>query len=300
VRSGIRASLALACAVSLCGMASLAACGGRQQAAQPSRPVCGHIDYRIYPQGSTVDRLNRVGLLRVGIKDDTPGMGYRDPVTGEVSGLDIEIAKIVACRLGVPESNIEWVPVPTKDREDMIIKGAVDFITATYAITFERMEKVSFAGPYYQDYQRIMLRNDQPSIASLKSAHGMRVCAAKGSVSLKNITAYTGYGVVPVAVANYSDCVRLLLEGKIEAVSTQAAILTGQLGLHPGELKIVGDPFDYVAYGIGLKRRDATFRRFLNNVLQQAIDDGSWREAYDKTLGRIDVGTPIPPTIVRY
>jgi glutamate transport system substrate-binding protein len=292
----------LACAMSLVGVGSVTACrGGDPRSVAASRPACGHIDYRIYPSGSTVDRLNRAGLVRIGIKDDTPGVGYRDPVTGEVSGFDIEIAKIVACRLGVPEGNITWVPAPTKNREDMIMKGAVDFITATYAITYERMEKVSFAGPYFQDYQTIMVRGDEPPIDSLKWARRKRVCAAEGSVSLENITAYAAeYGVVPVAVTNYSDCVQLLLARKVDAVSTLSSILIGQLTLHPGEVKIVGQPFDYIAYGIGLKRSDATFRRFLNDVLQQAFDDGSWREAYDRTLGRAGVGTPIPPTIVRY
>jgi glutamate transport system substrate-binding protein len=114
VRSGIRASLVLVCAVSLVGVGSVAGCGGGQPRSRAtSRPACGNIDYRIYPQGSTVDRLNHAGLLRIGIKDDTPGVGYRDPVTGEVSGFDVEIAKIVACRLGVPESNITWISSPT-------------------------------------------------------------------------------------------------------------------------------------------------------------------------------------------
>ncbi|HYT09380.1 MAG TPA: glutamate ABC transporter substrate-binding protein, partial [Mycobacteriales bacterium] len=269
---------------------------GASSAREPSPPACGTIDSRVYPPGSTVDRLHRERRLRVGVKFDSPGVSYRDPDTGEMSGFDVEIAKVVACRLGVPDDRIEWVAAPNKNREKLIRTGAVDIVVASYVINEERRQLVSFAGPYYRDYQAVMVLTDETQISGPRTLKGRKVCAVTGSLSLQNIELY---GAVGVALTDYSQCVALLLARKVEAVSAPSAILIGQLTLHPAEVKIVGEPLDDFPYGIGLAKTDANFRRFLDDVLEQSFTDGTWRHAYDQTLGRSGIGAPIPPVVHR-
>ena len=274
-----------------------AGCGGSSHQELAAASSCGKIDKSLYPSTSTVGRLHTAGRLRVGVKFDSPDVGYRDPKTGVVSGFDIEIAKIVACRLGVAEKNITWVEAPARNREKLITGNKVDIVVATYAINDERRQTVSFAGPYFLDGQAMMVRKSETLITGAESARGKLVCSTAGSVTLDEIKLYD---VKPVAAASFFDCVNQLLKGKVEAVTGLDSILTGLLGKYPGQVKIVGPQFTVVRYGIGLRRSDTTFRRFLDDVLQQAFDDGSWRRAYDQTLGREGVGAPYPPTLTRY
>ena len=271
--------------------------GRDRESVAATAPPCGQIDYGLYPRGSTVDRLHTAGRLRVGIKYDSPGVGYRDPHTGKVSGFDIEIVKLVACRLGVADRNIEWIEAPARSREKLITSNAVDIVVATYAINDERRKLVSYAGPYFLDGQTLMVRRSDVAITGPDAVRGRRVCSTQGSVTLDEIKLYRAKAV---AAASFFDCVDLLLHGKVEAVTGLDAILIGLLGQFHNQVKIVGPQFTVVRYGIGLRRSDATFRRFLDDVLQRAFDDGSWRRAYDQTLGRNGIGAPYPPALMRY
>ena len=40
------------------------------------------------------------GILKVGVKDAVIGFGYKDPLTGEYEGMEIELAKKLADSLG--------------------------------------------------------------------------------------------------------------------------------------------------------------------------------------------------------
>jgi glutamate transport system substrate-binding protein len=60
-------------------------------------------------QGSpTFDRMKQNDKVVIGVKEDQPGLGYKDPTTGEYSGFDIEIAKLIAAKLGFAEDKIEF------------------------------------------------------------------------------------------------------------------------------------------------------------------------------------------------
>ena len=277
----------------------MAACGGSgsKAGAAPASSSCKRADASLYAASETFRALHDAGRVRVGIKYDSPDVGYRDPTTGKVSGFDVEIAKIIACQLGVPEQGITWVEAPARSREKLIIDGKVDFVVATYAINDERRKLVSFAGPYFLDGQTMMVRQSETAITDATSARGKPVCSTIGSVTLDEIKRY---GVKAVGAKSFFDCVDLLLQGKVEAVTGLDAILIGLLGKYRGKVKIVGPQFTVVQYYIGLKRTDATFRRFLDDALQRSFDDGSWRRAYDQTLGREGVGAPYPPTLNRY
>ena len=88
------------------------------------------------------------GKLVVGIKYDQPGLGLKNP-DGSFSGFDVEVAKYVADKLGVPADSIEFKEAKSAEREGLIERGEVDYIVATYSITDTRKEKVNFAGPYF-------------------------------------------------------------------------------------------------------------------------------------------------------
>ena len=79
------------------------ACGGDDEA-----PTQIESDTN-FAAGSTMAKLSDAKSVKIGVKFDQPGIGYKKPGTGTPEGFDIEIAKIVAAKLGIEPGQIEWV-----------------------------------------------------------------------------------------------------------------------------------------------------------------------------------------------
>ena len=99
----------------------------------------------------------------------------------------------------------------------------------------------------------------------------------------------------------YTKCADDLKNGNVQAVTTDNVILTGLIAGSPDDFELVGKPFTKEPYGVGLKLGDTEFRNFINDVLEESFDDGTWAEAWDRTAGDIS-GTeaPEPPQVDRY
>lgn len=254
-----------------------------------------------FATGTTMARLADQGSIKVGVKFDQPGLGSRSLETDQPVGFDVEIAKLIAANLGIEPSDIEFVETVSANRESFIEKGTVDLVVATYTINDERKKVVDFAGPYYVAGQDLLVRADDDTIKGPEDLADKRVCAASGSTPIERIR--TDYpDAVPVEFDTYTECVDQLEAGQVDAVSTDDIILAGYAAdpKYEGMFRVVGQTFSEEPYGIGLKLGDDDFRGFVNDVLEEAFDDGSWEKAFDATLGTSGVEAPAPPAVDRY
>jgi beta-glucosidase/6-phospho-beta-glucosidase/beta-galactosidase/ABC-type amino acid transport substrate-binding protein len=67
-------------------------------------------------QGSALRRIQERGHLIVAVKEDVPGLGYRDPGTGELSGLEIDLARAIAERIFGDPDAVRFQPTNTQER----------------------------------------------------------------------------------------------------------------------------------------------------------------------------------------
>jgi glutamate transport system substrate-binding protein len=183
----------------------------------------------------------------------------------------------------------------SKNREPFLQQGTVDVVTASYSITDERRKVVGQAGPYYVTGQQLLVRKDDTTIKGPDDLKGKEVCSVTGSTSIKTVE--EKYGAKPAPFATYSECVQQLLNKQVDAVTTDGAILLGYAAQNADKLQVVGDAFSEERYGIGFKKGDKAFCDFLDTTLQEAFKDGSWKKAFDKTLGQSGVEAPEPPTV---
>lgn len=231
----------------------------------------------------TFDKIKADGAIRIGVKEDQPGLGFLDAVTGERSGFDIEIARWMAASLGVAADKIEFKAIPSANRETALANGDVDLYVGTYSITDKRKKLVDFAGPYFITGQGLLVAKDNTDITSEKDLAGKQVCSATGSTPIQNIRENFPEAT-PVEFDIYSKCVDALKSGTVDAVTTDQAILLGFASEQPEELKVVGEPFTVEKYGIGLPLGDTALQTFLNTTL---TDGGAtWTEIFDATLGK--------------
>ena len=235
--------------------------------------------------------------ITIGIKFDQPGLGLREG--DSYTGFDVEVAKFVAKELGHEEGDIEWIESPSAQRETLIETDQVDLIFATYSITDSRKERVSFAGPYFIAGQGLLVRADEADIKGPDTLDGKRLCSVTGSTPAQKIKDQYP-GVELQELGTYSECLPALLNGTLDAMTTDDTILAGFAAQqqYAGKLKLVGEPFTTEHYGVGLKKGDVELCEKVNAAITKMIDEGAWEAAVEKTLGPADYtpGPNNPPT----
>jgi glutamate transport system substrate-binding protein len=271
------------------------ACGEQAQLGG-SGPAPAPAEDVTFEAGTTMARIHDAGTLRVGTKFDQPLFGLKG-LDGNPVGFDVEIAKIIASKLGLSADQITYTETPTRIREDVISNNQVDLVAATYTINAARKERVSFAGPYYVAGQDLMVAADNTTITgpdSLRAANA-RVCSVTGSTPIKNIEQYVDpANIVPFDV--YSKCADALRNGQVDAVTTDNVILLGLVESSQGAFKLVGQKFTEEPYGIGITKGDVAFCEFINQTLKEAEADGSYAAAWQATVGKVDPQVPpLPP-----
>lgn len=280
-------AIAAATALALSACAGSSEPGGGTEVEPEAAPT--------FAAGSTMETLASDGTITIGTKFDQPLFGLMGP-DGVPVGFDIEIGKIIAAKLGIPADKIEWKEAVSANREPFIESGEVDLVIATYTINDKRKEVVSFAGPYYMAGQSILVRADNDDITSEEDLVGQPVCSVTGSTPAAKLAEI---GAEPVLTDTYTNCLEPLRTGAVVAVSTDNVILAGLAAQNEGEFKVVGKPFTDEPYGIGLKLDDTEFRDWINDVLEESYEDGSYQEAWDSTAGTV-LEFVEPPAVDRY
>ncbi len=239
----------------------------------------------------TLDSAKSRGTIRVGVKEDQPGLGYLDAITGERTGFDVDIARWIAAELGFSTDQIEFQTIPSANREQAIVNGDIDYYVGTYSITDKRKAQIGFAGPYFITGQGLLVAADNTDITSEKDLAGKTVCSATGSTPLQNIQDnFPDTKTVPFDT--YSQCVEALKDGTVDAVTTDQAILIGYASQEPDALKVVGEPFTEERYGVGVPKDDAALRHFINGVFTDGGD--TWQKIFDANLGSSGISVQQP------
>lgn len=280
-RRGKRASAVFAtlAAASL----ALTACGGGEGEAEHVE-LDTKKDVKI--EGSkTFDKISKDGKVVIGVKEDQPGLGYLDAASGERSGFDIEIARWMAAELGIESDKIEYKVVDSANREQALSNGDVDLYVGTYSITDKRKQQVGFVGPYFVTGQGLLVKKDDDSIASEKDLAGKTVCSATGSTPLQNIEE-NFKDTKAVGMDKYSACVSALMDGTVDAVTTDQAILLGYASNDPDNLKVVGEPFTEELYGVGIPKGETSLCTALSDAMTSEDGKKTWTKIYDATLGK--------------
>jgi len=270
-----------------------AACGGSDSGTGSSKD---------FAAGSTMEKLNKAQKLRVGTKFDQPGFGLKG-LSGKPEGFDVEMAKMVAKELGIPESKIEYTETPSAVREQVLEQDKVDLVAATYTINDKRKAVIDFAGPYYIAGQSILVKAADNTITGPDSFKDgtKKVCSVTNSTPASNIEQYLKDKSKQLVLFDiYQKCVDALKGGQVDAVTTDNVILTGFIATNKGLFKLAGQPFTEEPYGIGVKKGDTAFRNFINDTLEKSFKDGSYVKAWKDTAGKYDPVDPKIPTVNRY
>ncbi len=229
----------------------------------------------------TFDAMTERGGVVIGVKNDQPNLGFEDATTGDRSGFDVEVARWIAASLGFDEDQIDYVTIPSANREQALVNGDIDYYVGTYSITDSRKEQIDFAGPYFITGQGLLVAADNEDINGPDDLGGKVVCSVTGSTSLQRIRdEYPD--AETTEFETYSACIEQLKNGQVDAITTDEAILAGYVQQDPEELKLAGEPFSEERYGVGIAKGDTALQEHINTLFTDGGD--IWQAIFDANL----------------
>jgi len=242
--------------------------------------------------GSFMAKIRARGYLIAGVDQSTYHFGFLNPLTNQIEGFDIDVIQAVAKAIfgHADASTIHYKAISDAQRIPDILSGAVDIVAHTMTITCDRLQSVDFSAVYFEAHQKVLVLKNSAA-TSLASLHGQKVCATSGSDSLEKIAAVKATGV---AVPYWTDCLVLLQQGDVAAISTDDSILDGLAAQDP-YTKLIGGKLTDEPYGLAISKQHPEFVRFVNAVLTQYESDGQWKASYQHWLG-----PPSAPPALQY
>lgn len=263
---------------------------------QPDTSCDRTVSLRPFPTKAEADaavaKIRDRGRLLVGLDVGSNLFSFRDPITGEITGFDVDIAGEVARDIFGKPTAVEYRILSSADRITALQTNSVDIVVKTMTMTCERRKLVSFSSAYFIAFQRILSPRES-DIAGPADLSGKRVCVARGTTSLQRVQKISPPPTI-VTVVTWADCLVALQQREVDAVSTDDAILAGLVSQDP-YLHIVGPNMAEEPYGIGVNLTNTGLVRFVNGTLERIRNDGTWDTLYRRWLTVLGPA-PAPPT----
>lgn len=270
-----------------------------------SEPADGTVD-----PGSTVDRIRREGVLRVGVSADTNLMAARNTQTNRIQGFDIEVVKAIGEAIFGDGFNLntdvqlrvitagDRIPLlGGPDAEGETRPAELDLVVRNFTINSCRKEQIAFSAVYYNATQQVLVRaEDADSYDGPESLAGKRVCAPNGSTSLINIEQQQPEAEIVPSVT-HTGCLIKFQRDEVDAITGDDTVLAGLAAQDPYAVVPEQIPLNPEPYGVGLPLGDDEFVAFVNYALEQMVASNEWQRAYNTWLAD-ELGAGSPPTAI--
>jgi polar amino acid transport system substrate-binding protein len=230
--------------------------------------------------------------LRVGVSADSLLLASRNPLTGQIEGFDIDMAKAVAKAIFGDENQIELIVISAADRIPALQKKTVDLVVRNMTMNCARWQDIAFSSEYYQSGLKILVKKGDPT-NTLAGLSGKKVCAPTGTSTLTAVQATAG--VIPVPAATHTGCLVLFQNGDVDAIAGDDTVLAGLVAQDPYAYVPTMAPLTSEPYGIGVNKDQKDLARYVNRVLDTIKADGTWKTSYDRWFAEALGPAPQPP-----
>lgn len=160
---------------------------------------------------------------------DTPPFSYRDEATGEIVGIEIDIAREAAAKLG-RGLEVRWAKFP--DLLPMVSSGKADMAASTITITEGRLQAVDFSEPYAHEGGMFLYRASE-RMPTMILAENLRVATIDASTYDFYLSAHN---IDPIRYDTYPLALKALRARRVDAVFFDSSAVRHTAELSGGEL----------------------------------------------------------------
>lgn len=232
-----------------------------------------------------LDRLQKIkekGALSV-LSPDTQPYSYKDPRLGTFSGIDADIIKEIAKRLGAKDVNVKYISF-SYIIEELVKNPGSDLVAIGTYMTDERKKLVNFTDPIYTDIDAILIRKDSPIVT--KSDLKNKIVGVIGGTVYESLAQkWKEQGLISDYMKFFdNNSLQISLQNKlVDAIITDSMIAQNIL-LEKSNLNFkVLSPSQYKSelnfkVGYPLKKEDITLLNAINEKIQEMKADGTLYE----------------------
>ena len=226
-------------------------------------------------------QIQERGTFIVGIEGTYPPFTYHDN-DGNLAGYDVEIAQLIAGKLGV---EAEFVEAAWDSLLIGVDTGRFDTVINCVSVTEERQEKYDFSTPYYFSARQVVVRGDNDEIQGEDDLDGKKI-----ATNLTNafIPWYESHGAEVIGIDTSGEAFELLLSGRVDFCSSSPVILADYLVEHPdANLKVafvIPDSESVVA--IPVRKGETALLEAINAAIGELREDGTLLELSLKYFGQ--------------
>lgn len=223
--------------------------------------------------------IAKSGVMKVAIVPNYPPMEFRDPITNQLAGFDVELGEAIAKKLGV---KLDWqetsfdqmMPALTTGRVDAILSGMSDLASRHDTATFVDYLK---SGPqFFVQASRLAEFQD------MKSLCGKKVGASRRTSFPKEIAAWSDANcssnpIVFVGTEGSADARTQLRQGRIDAAVQGSETLPYVMSLEPETYAPLGKPIAYQYTGLALPVKAKDLQSAISMALDAVIAEGAYK-----------------------
>lgn len=225
----------------------------------------------------TLETQKIKGTLTVGVPYRVPPFGFVDPSTGELAGYEVDVAKAIAARLGVP---VQLRPVEARTRIPELLAGNIDLIAAALTKTADTAAVIGFSDAYLVTGQGFLAKKG--TVRGLADLTGKKIGVMAESLGEESVKR----SLPSAAAVSFTDVrkgLAALQAGEIDAAAGDTSILPALLRvLPPGQFEIPPLQIAEVPHSLGLRKEDAGLLAAVNGALREMEQSGEARKLADK------------------
>jgi polar amino acid transport system substrate-binding protein len=201
---------------------------------------------------------------------------------GELVGMDIAMARILAKGLFDDDKKVEYVRQDPAARIPNIVTGKIDITIQFMTVSPNRAQLVNFTRPYYVEGVALLTRPDSPN----KGFDALLAGGAKTRVSiLQNVDAEEGvHKVLPQASVQQLDTqanvIQALDSKRVDAAAVDLSTVRWMVARTPERYADSGKWWNTMLYSAALRQGDLDWLTFINTTWNVAMF-GHQNEIYD-------------------
>jgi polar amino acid transport system substrate-binding protein len=244
---------------------------------------------------SKLDEVLARGHLIVGTGSTNAPWHFKDE-SGNLSGFDIDIAKIIAKGLFNDPEKIEFVQQASDARIPNVVTDKVDVTCQFMTVTAERAQLVAVTIPYYREGVGLLMMAG----GKYKSHEELKAAGSDVVVSvLQNVYAEAMvHAALPEAKVDQYESVDLMYQalnsGRADAAATDQSAVKWLIVQSPDKYLDSGYSWGPQTYACAVKRGDQEWLNFVNTALHEAmtgVEFATYAASFKKWFG-VDLPEP--------
>jgi len=220
-----------------------------------------------------IEKIKDAGKIIVGTSADYPPYEFHllNSKEEEIVGLDIDIAKVIAEKLGV---KLEIKDITFSKLINTLDSEEVDIVIAGLTPTEKRKKVVDFSEVYYQAIQNMLIRvEDTEKITCIADLRGKKVGTQKGSIQ-EDIARSKISGAEFIEKETINELITYLKNGNIDAIIVEKPVAESYVLRNKSLINIeCKAEEDVLGSAIAVKKGNSALLNKINEILQDLKKD---------------------------